>query len=94
MLFNIVTDASHNNWAHKNYGQVKRVVQHLVDHGLSILQYVDDIILFTEHDLEKVRIMKLKLLAFKKPLGLEIHFHIRTWLNIIHIDEDCLLDPH
>jgi hypothetical protein len=62
----------------KNYGQVKRVVQHLVDHALSILQYVDDTILFTEHDLEKARTRKLILLHFKKPLGLEIHFHIRT----------------
>jgi hypothetical protein len=37
-----------------NYvGQIEGVIPHLVDGGLSILQYADDTILFMEHDLEK-----------------------------------------
>jgi hypothetical protein len=32
---------------------ISGVVPHLIDGGLSILQYVDDTILFMDHDLEK-----------------------------------------
>lgn len=35
--------------------QVSGVVPHLVDGGLSILQYADDTILFMEHDLEEAK---------------------------------------
>jgi hypothetical protein len=37
----------------KNYGLVEGVIPHLVDGGLSILQYAKDTILFMEHDLDK-----------------------------------------
>jgi hypothetical protein len=36
----------------KENGQVKGVVPHLVEDGLSILQYVDDTVLFLDHDIE------------------------------------------
>jgi hypothetical protein len=36
----------------KSDGQIEGVIPHLVDGGLSILQYVNDTILFTENDLE------------------------------------------
>jgi hypothetical protein len=39
--------------------QIERVVPHLVDGGLSILQYADVTIQFTEHDLEKTRNLNL-----------------------------------
>jgi hypothetical protein len=51
------------------------VIPHLVDDGLSILQYADDTILFMEHDLEKVRNMKLLLCAFEELSDLKINFH-------------------
>jgi len=35
----------------KNNGQFKGLVQNLVDDGLSILQYVDDMVLFLEDNL-------------------------------------------
>jgi hypothetical protein len=35
--------------------QFEGVIRQLVDDGLSILQYVDDTILFREHDLEKAK---------------------------------------
>ena len=44
--------------------KVMGVVNHLVDGGLSILQYADDTILFMDHDLEKARNLKLILSAF------------------------------
>jgi hypothetical protein len=50
------------------------VIPHLVDDRLLILQYADDIILFIEHDLKKVRNMKLFLSAFEELCGLKINF--------------------
>jgi hypothetical protein len=49
----------------KTAGQVTGVLPHLVDKGLSILQYADDTILFMDHDLLKVVNMKLLLCAFE-----------------------------
>ena len=42
----------------KENGQVGGLVPHLVDVGVSILQYADDTIIFMEHDLAKARNMK------------------------------------
>jgi hypothetical protein len=56
-------------------GQISGVVPHLVDDGLSILQYADDTILFMDHDPEKARNMKLLLYAFKQLPWLKINFH-------------------
>jgi hypothetical protein len=48
------------------------LVPHLVDGGLSVLQYADDIILFLDDDLVKARNLKLVLCAFEKLSGLKI----------------------
>jgi hypothetical protein len=76
MLFNIVADmlAIMIERA-KNEGLIEGVIPHLVDVGLSILQYADDTILFMEHDLEKAQNLKLILSAFKQLSGLKINFH-------------------
>ena len=76
ILFNIVADmlAVMIDRA-KLDGQIEGVIPHLVDGGLSILQYVDDTILFMEHDLEKAMNMKLILSAFEQLSGLKINFH-------------------
>jgi hypothetical protein len=37
----------------KTEGQIEGVIPHLVDDGLSILQYAYDMILFMQHGLEK-----------------------------------------
>ena len=54
MLFNIVANmlAVLIERA-KQDDQIAGVVPHLVDGGLSILQYADDTIVFMEHDLHK-----------------------------------------
>ena len=54
MLFNIVVDmlAVMIERA-KIDGQIEGVVNHMVDGGLSILQYAYDTILFMDHDLKK-----------------------------------------
>jgi hypothetical protein len=77
MLFNIVVDmlAVMIERA-KADGQIEGVIPHLVDGGLSILQYADDtIVFFMEHDIEKAKNLKLILLAFEKLSGLKINFH-------------------
>jgi hypothetical protein len=76
ILFNIVVDmlAILIKRA-KAEGQVAGVIPHLVEDGLSILQYIDDTILFMEHDLEMARNMKLLLSAFEQLSGLKINFH-------------------
>jgi len=61
-------------WA-KQEGQVEGVIPHLVDDGLSILQYEDDTIIFMSHDMEKARNMKYLLYVFEQLSGLKINFH-------------------
>jgi hypothetical protein len=51
------------------------VLPHLVDGGLFILEYADDIIIFLNHDLEKAKNLKLLLCAFEQLSGLKINFH-------------------
>jgi hypothetical protein len=40
------------------------VVPHPIDGGLSILQYVDDTVMFMEHDMDKAKKVKLLLCIF------------------------------
>jgi hypothetical protein len=76
ILFNIVVDmlAILNKRA-KSEGKIESVIPHLVNDGLSILQYADDTILFMKHDLDRARNMKLLLSAFEELPGLKINFH-------------------
>jgi hypothetical protein len=76
MLFNIVADMLAIMIKRAKFdGQVEGVIPHLVDGGLSILQYADDEILFMKHDIKKARNLKLILSAFEQLLGLKIIFH-------------------
>jgi hypothetical protein len=59
----------------KEDGQVGGLIPHLVDGGISILQYADDTILFLEHDLTKALNMKMILTIFEQLSGLKINFH-------------------
>jgi hypothetical protein len=76
ILFNLVADMLAILVSRaKNCGQFRGLVPNLVDGGLSILQYADDMILFLEDDLEEARNLKLVLVAFEKLSGLKINFH-------------------
>jgi hypothetical protein len=59
----------------KEDGQISGLVPHLVDGGISILQYADDTILFMENDVEQATNMKLLLCAVEQLSGLKINFH-------------------
>ena len=76
ILFNLVADtlAIFITRA-KEDGQIQGLIPHLVDGGLSILQYAADTILFMEHDLEQAKNMKIILCAFEQLSGLKINFH-------------------
>jgi hypothetical protein len=78
ILFNIVADVLAILIARaKNEGQIGSLIPHLVDGGVSILQYADDTIIFMEHDTEKAVNMKLILCIFEQLSGLKINFHKR-----------------
>ena len=67
ILFNIVVDMLALLIARaKQAGQVEGVIPHLIDDGLSILQYADDTVIFMSHDLEKAVNMKLILSTFEQ----------------------------
>jgi hypothetical protein len=56
ILFNIVVDMLAILIARaKEAGQVEGVIPHLVQDGLSILQYADDTVIFMSHDVERAR---------------------------------------
>jgi hypothetical protein len=59
ILFNTLARA-------KKDGQVRGSIPHIVEDGISILQYTDDTILFMKHDLAKAINMKL-ILSFFRP---------------------------
>jgi hypothetical protein len=54
---------------------INGLIAHLVDRGVSILQYADDTIIYLDHDLEKALNMKLILCFLEQLLGLKINFH-------------------
>jgi hypothetical protein len=59
----------------KEDGRVEGLIPHLVEGGVSILQYADDTIICMEHNLEKSLNMKLILCIFEQLSGLKINFH-------------------
>ena len=76
ILFNIVVDMLAIIIARaKEDGQVKGVVPHLVEEGLSILQFPDDTIIFLDHDIDKAKNIKLLLCVFEQLSSLKINFH-------------------
>lgn len=76
VLFNVVADMLDVLVARaRDSEQFKGVVQHLVDDGLSILQYADDTILFIEDDIKQAKNLKILLCVFEKLSDLKINFH-------------------
>jgi hypothetical protein len=59
----------------KDIGNFSGVIPHLVDNGLSILQYADDTILFMEYDINQAKHLKLFLSTFEQLSGLKIKFY-------------------
>jgi hypothetical protein len=90
VLFNIVVDILAIliiNRA-KREGLVSGVIPHLVDDGVSILQYADNTILFMDHDFEKARNLKAILCAFEQVSGLKISFH-KSYIFCFGTAKEC-----
>jgi hypothetical protein len=76
VLFNIVADMLAIIIARAiEDDQIKEIVPHLIEDGLSILQYADDTIIFMDHDIEQTKNMNLLLCTFEQLSGLKINFH-------------------
>ena len=76
ILFNIVVDMLAILIARaKEAGQVGGAIPNLIQYGMSILQYADDIIIFMSHDVKKALNMKLLFSTFEQLSGLTINFH-------------------
>ena len=92
LLFNILVDmlAILTNRA-KQVGQLSGLVPHLVDGGLSILQYADDTILFMVHDFEKAVNMKMLLCAFDSYQGSK---SISTKVRFIALEKQKLTNSN
>ena len=76
LLFNLVADMLAIMIARaKQAGQVSGLIPHLIDDGISILQYADDTIIFLEHSFEEAKTMKLVLTTFEQLSGLKINYH-------------------
>jgi retron-type reverse transcriptase len=76
ILFNIVVDMLAILISRaKEAEQIHGMVSHLVDEGLSVLQYADDTVIFMDNALERAKNMKLLLCAFEQLSELKINFH-------------------
>lgn len=65
ILFNIIADILVVLTKRaKADGQISGIIPHLVDDGLLVLQYIDDTIIFMNHDLEQAKNKKLLLIVF------------------------------
>jgi hypothetical protein len=66
LLFNLVVDMLATLVARaKEEGQIEGLVPHLIEGGLSILQYVNDTILFMDHNLEQDKIWSCSYVLLK-----------------------------
>ena len=64
--------------------QVHGVVPHLIDGGLSILQYADDTILFMDHSLEQAQNMLSGLkINFRKKVKFSALVKVRTTKSLV-----------
>ena len=59
----------------KQEGLIRGIIPHLIDDGLSILQYADDTVIFLDHDIDLAKNMKLLLYVFEQLSGLKINYH-------------------
>ena len=59
----------------KQEGLIRGIIPHLIDDGLSILHYADDIVIFLDHDIDLAKNMKLLLCVFEQLSDLKINNH-------------------
>jgi hypothetical protein len=55
-------------------GLIVGLIDHIIPHGVAVLQYADDTIVCLKHDLNKARNLKLLLYLYEMMAGLKINF--------------------
>jgi hypothetical protein len=76
MLFNLVGVAlAYMLEATKINGRISGLVPHLVDGGLTHLQYADDTVLMIQNNEESILNLKLILYCFESLSGMKINYH-------------------
>jgi hypothetical protein len=56
-------------------GLIVGLIDHIIPHGVAILQYADDTIICLRHDLTKARNLKLLLYLYEMMASLKINFN-------------------
>jgi hypothetical protein len=76
ILFNFVADCLTRMilQAQRN-GLIVGLIEHIIPHGIAILQYADDTIICLKHDPVKARNLKLLLYLYEMTAGLKINFN-------------------
>jgi hypothetical protein len=76
ILFNFVVDCL-TTMIHQAQGNglIVGLIEHIIPHGVAILQYADDTIICLKHDLANVRNLKLLLYLYEMMAGLKINFN-------------------
>jgi hypothetical protein len=75
LLFNLVSDALATMLENaKRAGEIKGLVPHLVEGGVTHLQYADDTIIFLDLDEQSIIYTKFLLYCFEEMSGLKINY--------------------
>lgn len=74
ILFNFVDCLTRMVHLAQENGLVTGLIHHIIPHGVAILEYVDDTIIFLKHNLNDARHMKFLLYLFEILASLKINF--------------------
>lgn len=75
LLFNLVADALGTLLTNaKEKGHIKGLIPHLIDGGLTHLQYADDTVILLDRDDQSIRHIKFLLYCFELMSGLQINY--------------------
>jgi hypothetical protein len=75
LLFNLVSDALATMLSNaKTAGEIKGLVPHLIEGGITHLQYADDTVIFLNMDDQSIIYTKILLYCFENMFGLKINY--------------------
>ena len=88
LLFNLAADAlDHMFDKAKQAGLLKVVVPHLIQGGITHLQYADDTIILTGCEDKYIKVMKFLLYCFEWMSGLKINYH-KSEVIVFGVEEE------
>ena len=88
LLFNLAADAlDHMFDKAKQAGLLKVVVPHLIQRGITHLQYTDDTIILTGCEDKYIKVMKFLLYCFEWMSGLKINYH-KSEVIVFGVEEE------